>query len=346
MLYIEDFSWINGITASFSFIFACVLGVSVILQARKIEAKLLFYMGLNILFAGFFWFGVFLDFFSLLIMGVNIMIPPEALAIIYFVWSPIAFLFSFYIAAELFSPNKKLFITIPFLILGSIYEIFLFMFPLENVVVDNISPGEMIIEVTIDPFKPAGLINYTFVLIAFIFCGFGFLYKGIKSKEIIRRKLLSLSTGYIFFSGAPIFVFVLQMREPYTYIARMVMIMGFVFFYLGLKETDVEKMQRREIKKELQLKESLFRFYERPEHITEEEISYYKEKKICLVCKGDVARLNYICPKCSTLYCTNCSEQLSELENMCWVCNEPFDEAKPVKPYERKKPPDEDRGKN
>ena len=345
MLFLTDFSWINGITATFSFIFGLFLGVSVIWQARKWEAKLLFYMGINIVFAGFFWSGLFLDFVSLTTMGVNINIPPEALAIIYFVWSPIAFLFSFYIAAELFSPDKKLYITIPFLILGIVYEIFLFMFPLENVIVDNIDPGNMIIEVTIEPFKPAGLINYTFVLIAFIFCGFGYLYKGIKSKDI-RRNFFSLSTGYLLFAGAPIFVFVLQLVEPYTYIARMVMIMGFLFFYFGLRITPVEKRKRREIKKELQLKESLFRFYERPENITEEEISYYKEKKICLVCKGDVARLNYICPKCSTLYCTNCSEQLSDLENMCWVCDEPFDEARPTRPYERKKPPDEDRGKN
>jgi late competence protein required for DNA uptake (superfamily II DNA/RNA helicase) len=124
------------------------------------------------------------------------------------------------------------------------------------------------------------------------------------------------------------------------------MITGVLFFYFGLKEASMEKPRERETKKEVQVRESLFRLYERPDYITEEEVSFHKERKICLVCKNDVARLNYICPKCSALYCTNCSEQLSDLENMCWVCDEPFDETKPIRPQEKKKPKNiDDNGK-
>ena len=37
----------------------------------------------------------------------------------------------------------------------------------------------------------------------------------------------------------------------------------------------------------------------------------------------------------NTFYCNNCSESLAELENMCWVCNTPFDKSKPVIPSKK-----------
>jgi len=65
--------------------------------------------------------------------------------------------------------------------------------------------------------------------------------------------------------------------------------------------------------------------------ITEEKITIHKEKKSCLVCKGEVERFNvYICPKCDTIYCENCARTLTNLENACWVCNTPFDTLKPI----------------
>ncbi|MCK4383934.1 MAG: L-2-amino-thiazoline-4-carboxylic acid hydrolase, partial [Candidatus Lokiarchaeota archaeon] len=49
--------------------------------------------------------------------------------------------------------------------------------------------------------------------------------------------------------------------------------------------------------------------------ITEEEVTYFKEKKICLVCKGNIKGFNnYICPKCEVLYCENCARALIDLE--------------------------------
>ena len=61
---------------------------------------------------------------------------------------------------------------------------------------------------------------------------------------------------------------------------------------------------------EEELKETL-RLFTRRRTYTEEEVAYFKEKKICLVCKGDVTRLSYICPGCDALYCVKCSNALS-----------------------------------
>ena len=81
----------------------------------------------------------------------------------------------------------------------------------------------------------------------------------------------------------------------------------------------------------------------KPKKLTEEEITFYREQKICLVCKDKTSRFTYICPKCEAIYCVKCSTALSSLENACWVCNTAFDESKPVKPFkiEEKKKKDD-----
>ncbi len=65
--------------------------------------------------------------------------------------------------------------------------------------------------------------------------------------------------------------------------------------------------------------------------VTEERVSVSKEKKICLVCKGEVFRFSFIC-ECGAIYCGNCAQALTNLENMCWVCDIPIDYLKPAKP--------------
>ena len=75
--------------------------------------------------------------------------------------------------------------------------------------------------------------------------------------------------------------------------------------------------------------------FTKPEKVTEEEVSISKEKKICLVCKGKVLGFNSFICKCDTIYCQKCARTLSDLENMCWVCEAPFDESKPSKPYKK-----------
>ena len=59
----------------------------------------------------------------------------------------------------------------------------------------------------------------------------------------------------------------------------------------------------------------------------------YKAQKICIVCKGKASGFTFICSRCETLYCEKCAKILSNLENACWVCNEPIDKSKPSKPY-------------
>jgi hypothetical protein len=66
--------------------------------------------------------------------------------------------------------------------------------------------------------------------------------------------------------------------------------------------------------------------FTKPRSIGQEDINFSIEKKICIVCKSKVSRLNYLCPECEVLYCVRCSNALSNLDNSCWVCETAFDE--------------------
>jgi len=66
--------------------------------------------------------------------------------------------------------------------------------------------------------------------------------------------------------------------------------------------------------------------------VTEEKVAIHKEKKICLVCRGEVLRFSYIC-ECGAIYCESCARAVSNLENVCWACEVPIDYSKPVKSY-------------
>ena len=66
--------------------------------------------------------------------------------------------------------------------------------------------------------------------------------------------------------------------------------------------------------------------------IIEDKVAIHKERKICLVCRGEVLRFSYICD-CGAFYCESCARAVTDLENVCWACEEPIDYSKPVKPF-------------
>lgn len=75
--------------------------------------------------------------------------------------------------------------------------------------------------------------------------------------------------------------------------------------------------------------------------VKEEEVTIHREKKICLVCKGDVLGYMYTC-QCDSIYCEKCARALTDLENVCWVCDTPIDISKPTKPYKEEEAEEKD----
>lgn len=336
MIFLSPEGWGNGLSATFGFFFGLILGLGIVIQARKVKAKLLTLMGLNIIVAGFGWVGITLDFLSILLTGQNLPNPGGWMGIINTMWAPLVLAISLYIGAELMIPKLKNYILASFLIMIFIFEFLLFINPLDTFYFKVPNPqGSNLILIYLHTNTPSNLLFISFQFIGFFFCGFGYLIKSFKSSGVIKSKFLLLSIGYLLFVGIPIFSALMsrvQISIP-TVLSRLVMASAFLFFYFGLREAPAEKKKKEHYVKEVKVKESLFRLYERPLQISEEEVIFHRDRKICLVCKGSVIRVSYICPKCNALYCLNCSEVLSNQENMCWVCNEPLDESKPTKPH-------------
>ena len=137
-----------------------------------------------------------------------------------------------------------------------------------------------------------------------------------------------ISSGFLIFLSVGTFD---QLHLPGIILlfVRIPLIISFWLWYVALREVSAEKKPKP--RKEVKVEEGLFRLIQRPDNITEEEISISKEKKICLVCKGKAIGITFICPECEAFYCMNCSQAISNLENLCWVCNAPIDPSKPFR---------------
>lgn len=322
--------WADGLSATICLLIAVTFGIAITYQARKIRAKLLFLIGINISLVGFFWIGRALDFINILITDYNLINSDNwiLMGVLRWILSPTIVLISIYISLELMMPKKKKFLLPMILVLNIIWIILILTNPVYSFKFYETSiPGEFINSVHIDRDSFTMILLYIFQILGIIFCGFGYLMMSFKSKDTKRNKFISLSIGYFLFSIPPFFV----TGGLSYFLGRLGMASSFFFFYYGLKEAPVKKEKKRRVK-EIKVEDSLFRLYERPLQISEEEVLFHRDRKICLVCKGDVVRVSYICPKCNALYCIKCSEELSNQENMCWVCNDPFDETKPTRP--------------
>ncbi|MFX1338925.1 MAG: hypothetical protein ACFFDK_09975 [Promethearchaeota archaeon] len=323
--------FLNGITSMGIVVFSLIIGSISLYEAKKYKVRLLTLAGLTFIFVGFLWLGPTADFFSLLITGKNLN-PIYLYAILSYMWIGPAIISGMYFGAELILPEKKWYLVGFYVILAVIFEFFLwfdttnvFNFTLNN-------PGQDLIDCN---YKSTHL-NYYFIILmlisAFIFLVIGFLIKAFKTSGLIRKKSIYLSIGFAIFILTAIFDSLFA-PGAVLFMIRLGMMSSPLWMYLGIREEPEKKVT---VQKEIKIESDLFRISRtRPEKITEEEVSISKEKKICLVCKGKVSRAVYICPKCDALYCNNCSQALSNLENACWVCNTPFDESKPVKPYKK-----------
>ncbi|MHA2473781.1 MAG: hypothetical protein ACXAES_11165 [Promethearchaeota archaeon] len=253
--------------------------------------------------------------------------------ILSYMWAPVITILATYIGAELIIPKRKWILVGIYIPLGLVFEFSVFFNTTNSFTFSlPISEGAAIMDARIIIPSPAFLIMMIYLLGGWILNGFGFFFKGYRSEGVIRKKYYFLSMGFNIFI---VFTILEVLLSPGFFIifVRIGMISSTWFWFLGLRKEPEKSQQTSE--KEIEVAESLFRLSVRPEHISEEEITFHKEKKICLVCKTNVSRVMYACPGCDALYCIKCSVSLSNLENACWVCNTPFDESMPSKPYEK-----------
>lgn len=330
MIMISVLSGLIGSSTMGVLIAFCSFGIYFYYISRKTNVRLLSIMGINLFFAGFAYLGICVDFISILITGNNINIFLLAFLIWPFV--PLVYFFGSYITAELLIPKIKKLYMIIIIALGLIFELSIFLDTLGNIkFIEPIIPGGELIDDSLITGSIAGFIGTIFTFLGLSISGVYMLIKGYRFSGVVRKKYQQVAIGYLILNISALLDFV-GITEIVA-IIRIASLSAIWFFYLGLRE-EPEMREKKEKKKELKIEESLFRLTKRPSQITEEEVTYYREQKVCLVCKTNVGGFNnYICTKCDALYCENCARALTDLENACWACNEPIDKTKPTKPF-------------
>ncbi len=292
--------WLWGISVTCVLVYGCIFGIILIYKSKKTGAKLLSYTGLDIIFIGLTYLGASVDFLTILLTGKNTL--NSLRLTLAFMWFPPLAIVAVYIGAELIIPKKKRYILVIYLVLGIIYELFLFLDPEGSYkYVNPNTPGEDLIDAQLILGSPL-FILFIILFFSTLLVGFGALYKGFRSIGVLRKKFLFLALSVFFLFGIAINNNLFQWSILTAFFLISGNIAAFWFFYIALREEPDEPKKLRP-KKDIKVKESLFRITNRPSQITEEEVSISKEKKICIVCKGKVLGINYICTECETYYC-------------------------------------------
>jgi len=174
-------------------------------------------------------------------------------------------------------------------------------------------------------------VNIILIVIFILFLGIGFifLYVGftqlrveLPERETLRDEM-ALSVGILGIGSAvgvilgEVLQFLIITNPAYLTIVLLFIFICATIVVFQVRETLPSRSEK----------------FVKPDSIDDEDLTLYKERKICLVCKGDATGFDvYICTDCGVLYCLKCAKALSTLENMCWGCDAPIDKSKPIQP--------------
>ncbi|MFX0017086.1 MAG: hypothetical protein ACFFAK_06120 [Promethearchaeota archaeon] len=171
---------------------------------------------------------------------------------------------------------------------------------------------------------------------------------------IINPKIISRALTYwILFAilTIPLLIIMLYINTinklPFQFIIEFLVafIYIYIIFFLIVKNIRAEIiLENRDTGNEIE--SQVLGIFTRPQKVTEEEVIFHRERKICLVCKGKLLRSIYLCPQCDALYCIKCSDALRTMENVCWSCYTPIDPTQPIKFKEKEEEKDIEISKN
>ncbi|MFW9818771.1 MAG: hypothetical protein ACFFE5_04110 [Candidatus Thorarchaeota archaeon] len=281
---------LNGLVVLGVLILSIAIGALFYYKSRQYDIKMLSYLAIMIFFMGFMWLGPIVDFVTIVFTTVNMDNSYGLYSLLSYVWVPIPLVFAMLISAQILVPSKKWYIVSIYLILGIIFELFLFFDTKNSFLYDNPEyPGWSLIDARFNITSPA------FVLISIfdfsvLLNGIGFLRKGVQTKAIIRRKNWYISIGFfifVFFTMFDIFA-----APGFSlYLLRIGVNFCFLFFYLGLKEESVKPKELLP-KKQAKIEDSLFFFTEKPKLDTKELVD--EEPVVLLIIKvGGVLTFSY-----------------------------------------------------
>ncbi len=332
---------INALTVIIWFTLGLIWGIYSLIKSKKSKSYVLFSMGLAVLFISFLYSGLVLD--SLLVLFTESNLDTNIHGILTFFWFGPLVIIGTYIFNELIAMNFKLWfkylILIYFSIISIIFEILLFLTHSSSIIYKIPSePGQDLIDNILVFWTPPFYMLAISLFPGIIVFSLSFLYGGIKSSGILRKKLILLLITFLVFFGFgsldiaifPLDFFNLPIGTSIIIIRVFMIIGGFLFFF-SLKEESIKASIKKVKSEEPSLMDILTET--KSKDISEEEILAFREQTICLICEREIQGFIkiFICPQCEALYCERCTQKMIEMSNMCWICDEQIDESKPVK---------------
>ena len=145
------------------------------------------------------------------------------------------------------------------------------------------------------------------------------------SKSLANWLVVILVAGVIVFIGLTLFTTLSLsiISQIIIWVSSLALITVAIYIILKLIKKEEISSETTSIIDKGVLKDTI-KVFTKPATITIEEVQLYREKGLCLVCKGKIEGLNYTCPKCNALYCLKCLDVLANSENECWVCETPL----------------------
>ncbi|TFG26088.1 MAG: hypothetical protein EU532_10785 [Promethearchaeota archaeon] len=177
-------------------VFGLIFGIFFIYKSKKLEADLLLYAGILVIFTGLFYLGASADFLSVLFTGNNLDNRFGLHGILAYMWVAPAVIVAMNIGAEIMFPEKKKIIIIIYAALGIIFELFLF---LDTNNAFTFALNEDVIDSSFNRTHPTFFFIAFFLATVFVFIGIGFLIKSRQASGEIRKKFAYISLGFILF---------------------------------------------------------------------------------------------------------------------------------------------------
>lgn len=333
------YGWIDGITASIIVIFGIFFGFYYLLNYKKFGSKQLLYVGMILLFFGLLFLGVFCDFLFVLFTGNNIPNPDGLVARLSYIWmAPLFFFESLIWGMMIFRKRKqRIILMIVMTMLSLITVIIMLMDPMNSFYIKPPdTSGTELIDYNTNPSSIPGILLVINYLVLYPVALIALFINMRNSEGIVKRRFQYFIIAILLGLSSSIIESTIVQDYLILIIGRIIFVLFFIFVHLTFREIEVVDQEIKPVKK-TKVQDGLFRVSKiEPGNVSEEDITYYKEQKKCLVCKGKAEGFNiYVCPECDALYCQKCARSLSDLENACWSCNHPFDSSKATKPYEK-----------
>ncbi|MFW9894394.1 MAG: hypothetical protein ACFFD7_01155 [Candidatus Thorarchaeota archaeon] len=190
--------WIDGLTATLIIVSSVAFGIISLIKAGKLKAKLLGVAGIAMIFVGFLWLGPTIDLFLVLFTGANIN-PFTTYSILSYVWVAPALVSAIYLGGELILPKRKWILVGIFIVLGLIFEYFLWFQTSQSFTWVLANPGEDLIDASFVRTHPTFLMVAVFLIAALVFLGIGFFIKSKQATGTLRRKFFYLGFGFTLF---------------------------------------------------------------------------------------------------------------------------------------------------